>query len=424
MPRTGIFYFVKKHKKILTLCFFVLLFIHKQKGKTMLKELKNKFVNIVHKAIHSATDTNKKQSTGLSPDTLCDLINKYSWESDMPLYPIIILCILIAYSPVIEQHIASILGKNIAKNIQTEMQNALCIFRDERINRIKTLGYSYTDRKNYFAKYLTQNENKDYLSMICEESDIKRLIACFKNCDRFTNHFANNMLKYCKPILDKHNLTFEKLFPTEFEQYKKEFEFNKYNSDLKLISNKVQQTPSQTNKQYPDLTELELNNYIDKYLDNCKTFLTPVDILCILIAHSPTVAEYVNRNETNTVIKHIKTTQMQSDMQKALNAFHKKHYHLGITALLWHHTNVINNDPNDWYAILKSTSDVERLLACFQYRYRDTHCDYFSNELLDFCEPVLKKYNITFHNLFPNNTINTQNNNRATLVGNSKFHIM
>ncbi|MBR4891973.1 MAG: ATP-dependent Clp protease ATP-binding subunit [Alphaproteobacteria bacterium] len=140
-----------------------------------------------------------------------------------------------------------------------------------------------------------------------------------------------------------------------------------------------------------NLTDFELNDLIDKYYNQCVSFLTPVGIECLLIAFSPAVAEHI-KNTTGE-----NATQIQQEMKCALDGFRTKHYfpkvYLGIDYL--------DDEQHfvDYAAILKPKSDIQRLIACFQNRNRDT--DTFGADILEFCNPVLERYNLSFEKLFP-----------------------
>lgn len=149
---------------------------------------------------------------------------------------------------------------------------------------------------------------------------------------------------------------------------------------------------NRNNNQVKNLTDFELNEYINKYYDPCVAFLTPVGIECLLIAFSPAVAAYIQETMGNK-----NTAKIQKDMQTALDKFLHNHYSPNV----YHGINYLDDPRNyvDYGAILKPKSDVQRLLACFQNRNRNT--DSFADTILDFCHPVLDAHHLTFENLYP-----------------------
>lgn len=155
---------------------------------------------------------NDNQPKNLTDFELNELIDKYYDPCVSFLTPVGIECLLIAFSPAVAAHIQNTMGVKNAEKIQQEMKNALDEFLKEEYSPSVYHGIGYLDDTQHHV---------DYAAILKPKSDVQRLLACFQNRNRDTDGFANEILEHCKPILDRYHLTFEKLFPKEFEKKQK-----------------------------------------------------------------------------------------------------------------------------------------------------------------------------------------------------------
>ena len=173
---------------------------------------------------------NDNQPKNLTDFELNELIAKYYDPCVSFLTPVGIECLLIAFSPAVATHIQNTMGVKNAEKIQQEMKNALDEFLKEEYSPSVYHGIGYLDDTQHYV---------DYAAILKPKSDVQRLLACFQNRNRDTDGFANEILEHCKPILDRYHLTFEKLFPKEFEKSKKEFAWAVPGVDKKQKKNPI-----------------------------------------------------------------------------------------------------------------------------------------------------------------------------------------
>lgn len=165
---------------------------------------------------------NDNQPKNLTDFELHEFIDKYYDPCVSFLTPVGIECLLIAFSSAVAAHIQNTMGGQNAEKIQQEMKKALDEFLKEK----------YSPSVYHGIEYLY---NVDYVAILTPKSDVQRLLACFqnRNCSTDGSISAGGILRYCKPILDRYQLTFENLFPEEFEKSKKEFVWDLPGGDKK-----------------------------------------------------------------------------------------------------------------------------------------------------------------------------------------------
>ena len=190
------------------------------------------------------------QPKNLTDFELNELIDKYYDPCVSFLTPVGIECLLIAFSPAVAAHIKNTMSvKNVAQ-IQQEMKNALDEFLREEYSPSVYHGIDYLDEEGNYV---------DYAAILKPKSDVQRLLACFQNRNRNTDGFGDEILEHCRSILDRYHLTFEKLFPKEFEKSKKEFVWAVPGVDKKQKKNPIGFGIDLTEK-VQDLTEKPVFN--------------------------------------------------------------------------------------------------------------------------------------------------------------------
>ena len=175
------------------------------------------------------SDTNQAQN--LTDFELNNYINRYYANTLSVLTPYSIACLLIAFSPAIAKHIKNTLQIDAAE-IQQELQETLNEFLSNERNSV-VFGMEYVGNEEDEEEF-----GLDYSAMLKPESDLQRLLACFKQNKRDIIQFDDELIEYCDPILQKHDITFQSLFPVEFEQFKKNFVFSFTKSDKKTEQKK------------------------------------------------------------------------------------------------------------------------------------------------------------------------------------------
>ena len=174
----------------------------------------------------------------LSDFELKQYIEHYYANSMDHLTPYAIMCLLIAFSPSVAKHISETISAD-SKTLQEELKNALDAFLE-----------SYAD-----VAYMGELDEAEaefdinYSEMLNGDGDVKRLLACYKQRNyNFMTYDDDLLVEYCNPVLTKHNISFQTLFPKEFENVKKEFVFD--------VPGKKQKSISKSNDNFgTDLTE-------------------------------------------------------------------------------------------------------------------------------------------------------------------------
>lgn len=157
-----------------------------------------------------------KQPKNLTDFELNDLINKYIAKIDFFLTPASIECILIAFSPAVAEFLKTAISDKNITQIQQDMRKVMGDYVAEH-------GRYHNDA----LMYLTDNDKYvDYGAILSPESDVGKLLSCLQQRRPEVDSFSSTMLDLCGSILEKNGITFEKLFPKEFNQSKKEFAWN------------------------------------------------------------------------------------------------------------------------------------------------------------------------------------------------------
>lgn len=178
-----------------------------------------------------------------TPENLSDyelkrFIEYYYANSMDYLTPYAIICLLIAFSPSVAKHISETTGAN-SMALKNELKNALDAFLE-----------SYADVA-YMGELDEAEAELDinYSEILNADGDVKRLLACYKQRNyNFMTYDDDLLVEYCNPVLKKHNISFQTLFPDEFEKAKKEFVFD--------VPGKKQKDISKSNDNFgTDLTE-------------------------------------------------------------------------------------------------------------------------------------------------------------------------
>ena len=148
------------------------------------------------------------QPKNLTTIELCKYIDHLFLNTAVFLTPLGIACILIAFSPAVAEHIKTNMPDADVAQIQQDMQTALDVF------------YQTTRGIDGFKDIFKLEDSCNYPNMLDAEKDTDKLLSCFKQQNKIDIKFDEEIAEFCLPVLQKHNLNFQNLFPEEYKQYR------------------------------------------------------------------------------------------------------------------------------------------------------------------------------------------------------------
>ena len=152
----------------------------------------------------------------LNSATLTDYVYEYLFGCVSHITPFAMECIVLAFSPSIGKFLATKLPDFNIDDFQSKLQDQLKTFTG-----LHQGGYAA-------LRHVRDKGELDISSqMYNEKDDVKRLLRCFQQRVSTTDRFADKLLNHIEPMLEKHGVTFENLFPNEYKKAQEKLEKNK-----------------------------------------------------------------------------------------------------------------------------------------------------------------------------------------------------
>lgn len=137
-----------------------------------------------------------------------------------------------------------------------------------------------------------------------------------------------------------------------------------------------------------NLSDYELNELLQKYFSQRVTWISPYCVSCVLIAHSGQVRSYLETIFGNKTAKEIVST-----MRNALKGFTDQHIRSTTFS-----SRLLDTSQN---LLSKGMADVDKLKDCLVIHKTDEEDRRLSRDVLDACDSVFQKYDLTLAKLFP-----------------------